>query len=65
VYTFITDMMFYPADYGFTEPTELCIDDEPDLTDPNDLGPWCSRDIDMAAEYVHWDAAHKTTRVHH
>ena len=49
----ITDMMFNSADYSFTEPTELCI------SDPN-----CSTDIDIAAEYVQWDSAHKTTRVH-
>jgi phospholipase/lecithinase/hemolysin len=52
-FDFITDMMFYPADYGFTEPTELC------ATDPD-----CSIDLDIAAEYVQWDGAHKTTRVH-
>ena len=64
-FDFITDMMFYPATYGFTEPTALCIDDKPlDPPDPNDLGPWCSTDLDMAAEYVQWDGAHKTTRVH-
>jgi phospholipase/lecithinase/hemolysin len=72
-FDFITDMMFYPADYGFTEPTALCIEDEQDLVknedgelvlDLDDEGPWCSTDLDIAAGYVQWDGAHKTTRVH-
>lgn len=52
-FDFITDMMFYPGNYGFSEATELCIDDLD-----------CSTDLDIADEYVQWDAAHKTTRVH-
>jgi phospholipase/lecithinase/hemolysin len=54
-YGLIADMMTNPGGYGFrhTAPVDLAIDD-----------PWASTDLAVAATYVFWDAAHKTTRVH-
>ncbi len=49
----VSDMMLFPQAYGFVEPTALCI-----------AIPTCSTDKAVAAGYVQWDAAHKTTRVH-
>ena len=53
-FDFITDMMYVSDDYGFTETTELCIDN---VTCSSDIGG-------LASEYIQWDSAHKTTRVH-
>ncbi len=52
-FDYISEMIRNPSDYGFTNTTELCFDD-----------PQCSIDPGMAAEYMLWDAPHKTTRVH-
>jgi phospholipase/lecithinase/hemolysin len=49
----VADMMFFPDRYGFTEPTALCV-----------AVVSCSSDTAVAARYVQWDAAHKTTHVH-
>jgi thermolabile hemolysin len=56
-YSSIEHMMLNPQDYGFTQPTALCIE--------NNAGPGtCATDASVGARYVHWDASHKTTRVH-
>lgn len=55
-YASIVDMVLNPARYGFTQPTALCIN--------NPLGDACSTNPSVAAQYVNWDAAHKTARVH-
>jgi phospholipase/lecithinase/hemolysin len=52
-FDYITDMMYNPEDYGFTNTTDLCFD-----------APECNSDPEVAAGYVAWDAPHKTTRVH-
>jgi phospholipase/lecithinase/hemolysin len=54
-YSMIADMITDPAAYGFlhTLPTDMCIDI-----------PACANDLNVAAGYVFWDDAHKTTRVH-
>ena len=54
-YSLVADMITNPGGYGFrhTAPNDLAIDDPSASTDPA-----------VAATYVFWDAAHKTTRVH-
>lgn len=52
-FDYITDMMYNPEDYGFTNTTDLCFDN-----------PDCNSDPEVAAGYIAWDAPHKTTRVH-
>jgi phospholipase/lecithinase/hemolysin len=52
-FDYVTDMMYNPEDYGFTNTTDLCFD-----------APECNSDPEVAAGYVAWDAPHKTTRVH-
>ena len=52
-FAYVTDMMYNPEDYGFTNTKDLCFDD-----------PVCSIDPTVAAGYIVWDAPHKTTRVH-
>ncbi len=54
-YGAIEDMIVNPAAYGFQNvaPTDLCIS-----------APACANNLAVAATYVFWDAAHKTTRVH-
>ena len=54
-YTLIADMIVNPSTYGFvhTLPTDTCID----------LAA-CANDLGIASQYVFWDDAHKTTRVH-
>ena len=46
-------MAYNPAAYGFIEPTALCIEDAE-----------CATSADVAATYIQWDGAHKTTRAH-
>lgn len=54
-YSLMADMVNNPGDYGFTRvgAGDLCIND-----------PVCRADLDEAAKWTNWDAAHKTTRVH-
>lgn len=52
-FAYVTDMMYNPEEYGFTNTKDLCFDD-----------PICSIDPAVAAGYIVWDAPHKTTRVH-
>jgi phospholipase/lecithinase/hemolysin len=54
-YSLIADMITDPSKYGFvhTLPTDTCIDI-----------PACATDLSVASQYVFWDDAHKTTRVH-
>ena len=54
-YSLIADMITNPAKYGFehTLPTDTCIDI-----------PACANSLAVASQYVFWDDAHKTTRVH-
>ncbi|MCU0896979.1 MAG: SGNH/GDSL hydrolase family protein [Burkholderiales bacterium] len=56
-YASIEDMVLNPAKYGFTQPTALCINNNPGSDN-------CANDLSVAAGYINWDAAHKTTRVH-
>jgi phospholipase/lecithinase/hemolysin len=56
-YSAIEDMVLNPSRYGFSQPTALCLSNNP--------GPDnCANDLSVAAGYINWDAAHKTTRVH-
>lgn len=54
-YSLIADMITDPSRYGFahTLPTDTCIDI-----------PACATNLTVASQYVFWDDAHKTTRVH-
>jgi thermolabile hemolysin len=54
-YSLIADMITDPGKYGFahTLPTDTCIDISA-----------CANDLAVASQYVFWDDAHKTTRVH-
>lgn len=54
-YSLIADMITDPAKYGFahTLPGDTCIDI-----------PACATNLSVASQYVFWDDAHKTTRVH-
>ena len=54
-YSLIADMITSPSKYGFahTLPTDTCIDI-----------PACANNLTVANQYVFWDDAHKTTRVH-
>ena len=52
-YAIVADMMRNPATYGFTQVGPLCFSD-----------PACNTNPAVAAGWVNWDAAHKTTRVH-
>lgn len=54
-YSLIADMITHPSAYGFTHvlPTDTCIDIAS-----------CATDLGVASQYVFWDDAHKTTRVH-
>ena len=54
-YSLIADMITRPAAYGFAHvlPTDTCIDIAA-----------CAYDLNVASQYVFWDDAHKTTRVH-
>jgi phospholipase/lecithinase/hemolysin len=52
-YAIIADMMRNPGTYGFTEVGALCFNDAA-----------CNSSTAVAAGWVNWDAAHKTTRVH-
>jgi phospholipase/lecithinase/hemolysin len=54
-YSLIADMITDPSKYGFvhTLPTDTCIDIAA-----------CANDLSVASQYVFWDDAHKTTRVH-
>ncbi len=53
----VEDMVLHPATYGFTQAAALCINN-------NNVGDNCANDLNVAAGYINWDAAHKTTRVH-
>jgi phospholipase/lecithinase/hemolysin len=56
-YASVEDMVLNPATYGFTQTTALCLS--------NNTGPGnCANNLSVAAGYINWDAAHKTTRVH-
>jgi cholinesterase len=56
-YSAIEHMVLNPSGYGFIQTTALCL--------PNNPGPDnCANDLAVAAGYINWDAAHKTTRVH-
>ncbi len=56
-YASIEHMVLNPLHYGFTQATALCLSNNP--------GPDnCANDPTVAAGYINWDAAHKTTRVH-
>lgn len=52
-FDYVTDMMYNPEDYGFTNTTDSCFADFD-----------CNANPDVAAGYIVWDAPHKTTRVH-
>jgi phospholipase/lecithinase/hemolysin len=52
-FDYVAEMKYNPESYGFTNTTDLCIDD-----------PICSVDPTVAQGYMLWDAPHKTTRVH-
>jgi MYXO-CTERM domain-containing protein len=54
-YSLIADMITNSLQYGFahTMPTDTCIDI-----------PACATNLSVASQYVFWDDAHKTTRVH-
>jgi phospholipase/lecithinase/hemolysin len=56
-YSRVADMVINPATYGFTQNTALCLPN-------NNVGDNCANDLNVAAGYINWDAAHKTTRVH-
>ncbi len=56
-YSRVEDMVLNPSNYGFTQNTALCINN-------NNVGDNCANDLAVAAGYINWDAAHKTTRVH-
>lgn len=53
-YSLVADMMTDGGQYArFPQPTAECI-----------LVPTCATNLNVAATYVQWDGAHKTTRVH-
>ena len=56
-YSRVADMVINPSNYGFTQSAALCINN-------NNVGDNCANDLNVAAGYINWDAAHKTTRVH-
>lgn len=56
-YSRVADMVVNPSGYGFTQSAALCINN-------NNVGDNCANDLSVAAGYINWDAAHKTTRVH-
>ncbi len=56
-YSRVEDMVLNPAAYGFTQASALCFNN-------NNVGDNCANDLSVAAGYINWDAAHKTTRVH-
>jgi len=58
-YASIRDMMLNPARYGFSQVDALC------MSVPACVGERFEDGLRVADGYVNWDAAHKTTRVHH
>jgi phospholipase/lecithinase/hemolysin len=56
-YGSVADMVLNPSNYGFSQNTALCINN-------NGTGDNCANNLNVAAGYINWDAAHKTTRVH-
>src|SRR5512146_574599 len=57
-YAAIADMMRNPARYGFTHPTAQCV------KEPACAGERYDEGLTLGVQYVNWDTAHKTTRVH-
>jgi len=57
-YAAIADMMHNPARYGFSDVSHQCVQ-VPSCAEQN-----ADTDMTIADTYVHWDGAHKTTRVH-
>lgn len=56
-YARVEDMVRNPASYGFTQTSALGINN-------NNVADNCANDLGVAAGYINWDSAHKTTRVH-